>query len=98
MIKYSVTFSTNHKGVEKSEEDVKNLTTRLLTRAGIDGATLTRNLVGIWRGQTEDSYTLYILSDNDITNEVEALALNLKVELKQFSIMIEKTFTDTKFL
>ena len=98
MLKYSVTFSTNHNGVEQSEEDVKNLTTRLLTRAGIDGATLIKNLAGIWRGDLEDSYTLYILSDNDITNKVEALALNLKVELKQFSIMIEKTFTDTKFL
>ena len=98
MIKYSVTFSTNHKGVEQSEEVVKNLTVQLLERAGIDGATLTKNLAGMWRGDLEDSYTLYILSDNDITNEVEALALNLKVKLKQFSIMIEKTFTDTKFL
>lgn len=98
MLKYSVTFSTNHRGVEQSEEVVKNLTVQLLERAGIDGATLTRNLAGVWRGDLEDSYTLYILSDNDITNEVECLALNLKVKLSQFSIMIEKTFTDTKFL
>lgn len=98
MEKYSVTFSTNHNDVEKSEEDVKNLTVRLLERAGIDGATLTKNLIGIWEGETEDSYTLYILSDSDITNEVEALALNLKSSLAQFSVMIEKTFTDTKFL
>ena len=98
MLKYSVTFSTNHNGMEKSEEVVNNLTVQLLERAGIDGATLVKNLAGMWRGDLEDSYTLYILSDNDITNEVEALALNLKVNLEQFSVMIEKTFTDTKFL
>ena len=98
MIKYSVTFSTNHNGLEKLEEDVKNLTVQALSRAGIDGATLVKNFLGIWQGQTEDSYTLIILSDKDISNKVEGLALNLKTSLNQESVMIEKTFTDTKFL
>ena len=98
MLKYIVTFSSNHNGLEKSEEDVKNLTMELLECAGIDGATITKNFAGVWQGQSEDSYTLNILSDNDITVKVEALALNLKVNLNQQSVMVEKSLTDTKFL
>lgn len=98
MLKYNVTFSTNHNGLEKSEEYVKSLTTQLLERAEIDGATLAKNLAGVWQGQSEDSYSIYILSDDDITAKVESLALNLKQSLEQFSVLIEKTLTDTKFL
>ena len=98
MLKYCITFSTNHKGLEKSEMDVKNLTTTLLECAGIDGATIVKNFMGVWKKQTEDSYTLLILSDSDISIKVEALALNLKTSFKQQSIMIEKSLTDTKFL
>ena len=98
MLKYSVTFSTNHKGLEKSKEEVKNLITTLLECAGIDGATLTRNCAGIWQGQSEDSYTLLILSDSDISIKVYGLAMNLKISLKQESVMIEQCVTDTKFI
>ena len=98
MIKYNVTFSTNHNGVEKEEKYVKNLTTALLECAGIDGATLTKNLIGIWKGKTEDSYTLSILSDNDISLSVEGLALNIKTSLRQQSVLIEKTSVNAAFL
>ncbi len=98
MLKYSVTFSSNHNGSEKTEKEVKNLITTLLECAGIDGATLSKNFAGVWQGQTEDSYTLVILSDNDISVKVQGLALNLKTSLKQQSVMIEKSLTDTKFL
>ena len=98
MIKYFVTFSTNHKGLEKSKEEVKNLITTLLECAGIDGATLTKNFAGVWQGQCEDSYTLIILSDNDITTKVRGLAMNLKISLNQQSVMIEQCITDTKFI
>ena len=98
MVKYSITFSTNHNGLEKLEEDVKNLTVQLLECAGIDGATLTKNFAGIWQSQIEDSYTLIILSDNDITTEVHGLAMNLKISLKQQSVMIEQCIMDTKFI
>lgn len=98
MLKYSVTFSSNHNGLEKPEQEIKDLTVQLLECAEIDGATLTKNLAGVWQGQSEDSYSIYILSDNDITAKVESLALNLKTSLEQFSVLIEKTLTDTKFL
>jgi len=98
MIKYSVTFSTNHNGVEKEEGYVKNLTTALLECAGIDGATLIKNFAGVWRGEMEDSYTLIILSDDDISVKIKALALNIKTNLKQQSVLVEKSITDTKFI
>lgn len=98
MIKYNITFSTNHNGVEISEQKVKCLIIRLLDAAGIDGATLSRNLAGVWQGQMEDSYTLVILSDSNISVKVEALALNLKTSLKQASVMVEQTQTETKFV
>lgn len=98
MIKYGITFSTNHNSVEKPEQEVKNLIIELLECAGIDGATLIKNAAGIWQGETEDSYTLYILSDLDITTKIHGLALNLKVSLKQESVMIEQCTTDTEFL
>ena len=98
MVKYSITFSSNHNGLEKSEEFVKNLIIELLECAGIDGATIVKNFAGIWQGQSEDSYSLIILSDDDITIKVRALALNLKINLNQQSIMIEKSLTDASFL
>lgn len=99
MLKYTVTFSTNNNnGAEKTSEYVKNLTVQLLECAGIDGATLTKNLAGVWQGQCEDSYTLIILSDDDITVKVHALALNIKTCLKQQSVIVEKLLTDTKFI
>ena len=98
MLKYNVTFSTNHNGVEKEEGYVKNLITTLLECAGIDGATLTKNLAGVWRGESEDSYTLTIISDRDITIKVHGLALNIKTSLMQESVMVEQTNTDCKFL
>ena len=98
MLKYIVTFSTNHNGSEKEEEYVKSLTVRLLDCAGIDGATLTKNLAGVWRGESEDSYTLTIISDRDITIKVHGLALNIKTSLMQESVMVEQTNTDCKFL
>ena len=98
MIKYIITFSTNHNGVEKEEGYVKNLITTLLECAGIDGATLTKNLAGVWRGESEDSYTLTIISDRDITIKVHGLALNIKTSLMQESVMVEQTQTETKFL
>ena len=98
MLKYYVTFSTNRYGSEKTEKYVKNLTMQLLECAGIDGATIVKNFAGIWQGQCEDSYTLIILSDDDITVKVHGLALNLKVSLNQQSIMIEKSLTDASFL
>ena len=98
MIKYNVTFSTNHNGVEKEEKYVKNLTTALLECAGIDGATLIKNCAGVWCGEMEDSYSLVILSDNDISLSVEGLALNIKTSLRQQSVMIEKSLTDASFL
>jgi len=98
MVKYCVTFSSNHNGSEKAEKEVKDLTMQLLECAGIDGATLSKNLAGVWRGETEDSYSIVILSDNDISVKVQGLALNLKASLKQQSVMIEKSLTDTKFL
>lgn len=98
MLKYNVTFSTNHNGSEKEEGYVKNLTTALLESAGIDGATLIKNFAGVWRGEMEDSYTLIILSDDDITVKVKALALNIKTNLNQHSVLIEKALTDASFL
>ena len=98
MIKYSVTFSSNRYGLEKSEQEIKNLIIRLLECAGIDGATLTKNLTGIWEGQMEDSYTLSILSDSDITNNVEGLAQDIKSSLKQYAVLLEQAITDTKLI
>ena len=98
MIKYNITFSTNHNGVEKPEEDVKNLTIQLLSCAGIDGATIVKNFAGVWCGEMEDSYTLIILSDDDITVKVHGLALNLKTSLRQQSVLIEQCITDTRFI
>ncbi len=98
MLKYSVTFSSNHNGSEKTEKEVKNLITTLLECAGIDGATLIKNFAGVWRGEMEDSYSLVILSDNDISLSVEGLALNIKTNLNQHSVLIEKALTDASFL
>ena len=98
MVKYCVTFSTNHNGSEKTEKEVKDLIIQLLECAGIDGATIVKNFAGIWRGQYEDSYSLVILSDNDISLSVEGLALNIKTSLKQQSVLIEKSLTDASFL
>lgn len=98
MVKYCVTFSSNHNGSEKTEKEVKNLTMQLLECAGIDGATLIKNFAGVWRGEMEDSYSLVILSDNDISLSVEGLALNIKTSLRQQSVMIEKSLTDASFL
>lgn len=98
MIKYSVTFSTNNSGNERDELEVRKLIVQLLSSAGIDGATIAKNFAGIWKGQMEDSYMLTILSDNDITVKVKALAINLKINLMQESVMVEQCITDTQFI
>lgn len=74
-------------------EDKPNLPE--LTSRYFDGFTLTKG-VGYWRGTSEPTAVIEVSTDNPVA--VRALAVDIKRENHQESVMVESYDTDTQFI